>query len=163
VNLFWKKPFEATDKMVLNDFFVQASKLLCDYVDRIGPRVGRLAGIIRRYADHPEPGLFLSRHFCKDRWFAAPLNRPENFELHAHKRFKLGEKFDVNSWVRNKTGKATSAGESKSIVLLEQDINTLSEEVPNRDFSKEDIANFYNLIPSEFDKILKLYYPEESQ
>ena len=69
----------------------------------------------------------------------------------------------MNSWVRNKTGKATSADESKSIVLLEQDINTLAEEAPNRNFSKEDIANFYNHIPSEFDTILLLYYPEESQ
>jgi len=162
-NLFWKKPIEATDEMTLDDFFMQASKLLCDYVERMEPRIGRLAGIIKRYADHPEPGLFLSRHFCKDRWYETPLNRPENFELHAHKRFKLGDQFDVNSWVRNKTGKATSANESMSIVLLEQDINTLSEEAPNQNFSKEDIASFCNLIPSEFDSILKLYYPEESQ
>jgi len=162
-NLFWKKPVEETSQITLDDFFKKASELLCDYVEQVGPRVGRLAGIIRRYADHAEPGLFLSRHFCKDRWYEAPLNRPENFELHAHKSFKLGDQFDVNSWVRSKTGKATSANESRSIVLLEQDINTLSEEAPNQDFSKEEIANFCNLIPSEFDSILELYYPEESK
>lgn len=162
-NIFWKKPVESTDEIALDNFFKQASKLFCDYVDQMGPRIGRVAGIIRRYADHPEPGLFLSRHFCKDQWYEAPLNRPENFELHAHKRFKLGNQFEVNSWVRSKTGKATSADETKSIILLEQDINTLSEEAPNRNFSKEDIANFYNLIPSEFDTILELYYPEESK
>jgi len=163
VNLFWQKPEEEPNQITLPDFFQYAAKLLCDYVEDIGPRVGRLAGLIRRYAYHANPAMFLSRHYCKDRWYRTPLNRPENFELHAHKKFKLGGQFDVNSWAKNKTSKTSSAKESKPIVLFEQDINTLSEEVSNKSFTTEQITVFYKLIPSEFDTILDLYYPENSQ
>ena len=104
--------------------------------------------------------MFLARHFCKDRWDKAPLNRPENFELHAHKKFALGTDFEVNSWARSKTGKLAGDGDDKLIILFEQDINTLAEGTAERDFSKAEIKKFFGAVASELDSILELYYPE---
>ena len=103
--------------------------------------------------------MLLAKHFCKDRWYKAPLNRPENFELHAHKRFTLASDFAVNSWARSKTGKLSGDGEEKTVVLFEQDLNTLAEEAPKRDFGEVEIKKFFGAAATELDSILDLYYP----
>ena len=80
--------------------------------------------------------------------------------MHAHKRFRLTNEFEVNSWVRNKTG--TISGEHpEPIVLVEQDLNTRAEDAERRRFSAEEIARFFSAVSNEFDVILRLYYPEE--
>jgi hypothetical protein len=108
---------------------------------------------------YEKPGLFLARHFCKDRWDKAPLNRPENFELHAHKKFTLASGFEVNSWARSKTGKLSGDGDEKLIVLFEQDLNTLAEEASTRNFCEAEIKKFFGAVATELDSILGLYYP----
>lgn len=118
-----------------------------------------MAALLKRYVQHSSPGLFLAKHFCKERWLTGPLNRPGDFELHAHKRFLLAGKFDVNSWVRSGTGIVSSGEERQPIVLVEQDLNTLSEDMETRDFTKEDIEGFFSSAATELDVILRLYYP----
>jgi hypothetical protein len=73
----------------LEEFFDEASKTLTQYAEYLGARVGRLATVVSRHARHPSPGMFLSRHFCKAEILQGPLNRPESFELHARKAYKL--------------------------------------------------------------------------
>lgn len=163
LNLFWRgtKSVSPAVTPTLTEFFRDATTLLNEYADFLKTRVGRLAAVLSRYASHPSPGLFLAGHFCQERWMTTPFNRPENFELHAHKRFSMGE-FHVNSWVRNKTGHASIESDVQPIVLVEQDINTLQEEADTRSFDGGDVVRFFSGVSSEFDVILRLYYPSAS-
>jgi hypothetical protein len=143
----------------IDQFYSDAIGFLSLFKETVDCRIGRLAAVRTLYAIHDNPGLFLARHFCKDIWDEAPLNRPENFELHAHKVFPLSDKFTVNSWARSKTGNLTEEKKKKRIVLFEQDLNTLAEEAKDNSFNSEDIALFFDQIIPEFDNILKQYYP----
>lgn len=162
INLFWRKPQADAPEQTLTQFFSKATTLLNEYREFLGARVGRIAAVLNRYTQHPTPGLFLARHFCQERWLTGPLNRPGHFELHAHKRFSLADRFLVNSWVRNKTGQLSAGEENKPVVLVEQDLNTLAEETETKTFTKEDLEGFFAAAVTEFDVILRLYYPEEN-
>ena len=140
------------------DFFSKGQVLLKDYQSRFEPRIGRLAAVMTRMAPHTSPGLFLASHFCKDRWLSTPLNRPESFELHAHKRFSMGS-FVVNSWVRVKTALLVEALEKKTLVIVEQDINTMAEEEGVRSFQLSEVERFFSAVAKESDDILNLYFP----
>ena len=115
-----------------------------------------MAAVVTRVAKHEEPGKFLARHFCKDRWKTAPLNRPEEFALHAHKKFRLGDKIDVNSWVRNEAATMSIDNVTHRAVLVLQDLNTLAEPADKADLSRDDVIRFYELVCIEPDKILAL-------
>lgn len=159
VNVYWRRAKSTGACVALGDFFGKAAEILLQYAGQLSPRIARLAALAARFSPHEKPGLFLARHFCKDRWDKAPLNRPENFELHAHKRFTLASDFTVNSWARSKTGKLSGDGDEKLIVLFEQDLNTLVEEAPGKDFSEEEVKKFFGAVATELDSILGLYYP----
>lgn len=157
-NFFWRKR-EGQQDIHLEEFYQKSCQLFCEYQVLTGCRIGRLAAVLTRFAEHDSPGLFLARHFCQDRWEQTPMNRPENFELHAHKRFSLEHEFSVNSWARSKTGRLTIQDAATAIVLFEQDINTLSEEAKTKSFKAKEIKRFFGFVVPEFDSILRLYYP----
>lgn len=119
--------------------------------------LGRLAAVAARRTTAEEPGRVLSRQFCRERWLRGPLNRPEGFELHAHKTFQLLPDLTVNSWFRIKTAKGES-GEYRHIAV-EQDINTLAEEMESRRFSRKDTRRMLRAAASELDAILDMYFP----
>ncbi len=160
VNVYWRRTNFTKACVALGDFFQTAVEILLQYAAVLSPRIARLAALTTRFSPHEKPGLLLARHFCQDRWDEAPLNRPENFELHAHKRFMLASDFMVNSWARSKTGKLSGDGDEKLIVLFEQDLNTLAEEASKKRFGEEDIKKFFIAAAPELDSILRLYYPE---
>jgi hypothetical protein len=159
VNIYWRRTKSVEACVALGEFFGKATEILLQYTDLLSPRIARLAALVTRFATHEEPGLLLARHFCKDRWDKAPLNRPENFELHAHKQFTLASDLTVNSWARNKTGKLTGDGDERLVVLFEQDLNTRAEEAPSKDFTPTEIKKFFGAAASELDGILGLYFP----
>lgn len=159
INFFWKRTDQDQSAILLEDFFKRAICLFSEYQELTSCNIGRLAAVLARFAVHSSPGLFLARHFCQTRWDEKPLNRPESFELHAHKRFSLADKFDVNSWARSKTGHIKTRGIATPIVLFEQDLNTLAEEEKKRSFSPEEIEHFFETSIPEFDSILQKYYP----
>ena len=128
------------------------------YVDSYPSRITRLGAVVRRVAVHDSPGMFLARHFCKEQWEKQPLNRPESFELHAHKTYMLKSGLKVNSWVRNKS--ALQVVDKQAVVVVEQDINTV--EGTDRALTADDIGSYFQLTPAEFDRILGLYYPSEA-
>jgi len=161
INLLWRKVSPDAPEPTLAEFYGDASLQLVEYQQFLGARVGRIAAVINRYAEHPEPARFLTRHFCDRRWGDAPLNRPESLELHAHKQFALGGRFIVNSWVRNRTGTVSLSGGSSAVVMVEQDLNTLHEEVPSRSYSDAEIRAFFDEAAREFEVIMRLYYPAE--
>jgi hypothetical protein len=145
--------------MELAEFYREATPILHEYYDFLESRIARLAAVISRYTPDPAPARFLASHFCKERWLAAPFNRPASFELHAHKTFLLAGRFQVNSWVRNKTGMISEPDQPSPIVIVEQDFNTLAEEVETRQFSREEIAAYFEAVTPGFDETLSLYYP----
>jgi hypothetical protein len=158
INLFWRRQKNSAGAISLSQFHREAVPLLHEYQSFIDSRVQRLAAVVNRFVSQDEPAKFLARHFCQDRWLAAPFNRPESFELHSHKRFAVSEDLSVNSWVRNKTGRLTD--NNSPIVVVEQDFNTIAEET-ERNFTPGEIVGFFEKATTEFDSILALYFPLE--
>lgn len=159
VNVYWRRTMTTEASVALGDAHLSAVETLLQYAVQLKPRIARLAALATRFSVHENPGLLLARHFCKERWDTAPLNRPENFELHAHKRFTLASAFDVNSWARSKTGKLSGDGDEKRVILFEQDLNTLADEATTRDYSEAEVKKFFAAASTELDSILGLYYP----
>ena len=156
VAITWEPP-ETEPSTQLSTIVGQITPFLNEYRDALRARVARLAAVVSRFHRHPSPGNYLARHFCKPEWLIAPFNRPESFELHAHKRYAFSSDISVNSWVRNKT--AVLAQRATPIILVEQDLNTPVEDASERNFAVHDIDNFFRRVISELDTILYLYYP----
>lgn len=131
---------------------------LVELLDRM-PNVqfGRLAAIVARIAERANPGIALAQQFCQERWLRGPLNRPEGFELHAHKVFDLSGSGAVNSWMRIRTVKL--GNEPFGNILVEQDINTPAEEAEARRFTSTDVTAWYDAAAQQFDQVLSMYFP----
>jgi hypothetical protein len=142
------------------DFFRDAAVRFDVFRERLGVRIGRVAAIVKRAAASTDPGVQLARHFCAPRWHAAPLNRPEGFELHAHKKFSAAGLPEVNSWMRIKTGAIVRDGAPQRAVVVEQDINTLAEMLGVASFDDKALLSFYGAMPNELDTVLALYFPD---
>ena len=160
INLLWRLPTQDPGEpqgIELHDFYPQAAAQLLEYAGVVGFPVERLAAVVSRYVALAAPASFLTSHFCQDRWLTAPFNRPESFELHAHKTFLLAATFQVNSWVRNKTG--TLHLSEQPVVIVEQDLNTVAETSGTRHFNQEQIRAFFEAAPASLNDVLALYYP----
>lgn len=155
---------QAPDKDIeLLEFLRWSSGLLSDLAEFATTQVGRLACVLTRIARTEDPGRSLAQHFCKDEWLLAdgPLNRPEDFELHAHKRFRLTGEFVINSWVRCKTATVTDKqrGLDSRAVLVEQDFNTLPELLLETSYTRQQVSEFFEASPEEFRIVLARYFP----
>ena len=143
------------------DFQRLATDLILDYLSVTQGKVGRVASIMGRIAPDPNPGRTLAEHFCQEKWLRGPLNRPGDFELHAHKRFHLDALFEVNSWIRCKAAKLEKAGTEGpvSVILLEQDFNSLAEELDTREINENEIRQFFAISPRALQEVVSLYFP----
>lgn len=159
VDLQWHRLRTATEESTLTHTLGRLAVLAGHYLTSIRPRIGRLACIVTRFAVSDAPGEVLADHFCQPSWRTGAINRPENFELHAHKAYELPSGRMVNSWIRHKTASITINDDSLRAVLVEQDLNTLSEDSPDADFTPEEIDAFFIEVPGQFDEIFSLYYP----
>lgn len=159
INFFWRRAAPEVAEPTLPEFFTDAQRFLHEYVAYQGARVGRVAAVLNRYVRHDSPASFLTQHFCQERWVTS-LADVQSFELHIHRRFDLGT-FSTNCWVRNKTGTISEQGEPKPIILVEQDINTLAEDIDDKEFSENEVKEFFSAVAGEFDELLRLYYPGE--
>jgi len=142
----------------INQTLNLCSRILQEYKDCTQATIGRLALVVVKFLEQENPGLALASHFCKDKWIIEPFDRPENFEIHSHKKYTLG-RFNVNSWVRCKTGRLTKNNEP--IVLVTQDINTLAEELEENNFDIEQVKNFLKIAYKEQEQVLRKYFPKE--
>ncbi|MFH1360664.1 MAG: hypothetical protein ABIJ41_06460 [Candidatus Omnitrophota bacterium] len=134
-----------------------------DYIECTSAKIGRIALVIRRFVETEDPGKILAKHFCKEKFCMEDsklscFNRPENFEIHSHKKYPLPKsKTIVNSWVRCKSGLLKNI--KQPIVFVEQDFNTLAEDQDKLDYDAERIAAFYMESFNEQAEILKKYFP----
>jgi len=137
---------------------VRCSEVLEAYVRSSGIRVGRLALVVVRACETSDAAQLLIERFCNERSQAAPFNRSANFEIHNHKRYRLQSVGrDINSWVRCRSGLL----QQKPAVAVEQDLNTLEEELHQNTFDADAIRNHFDHAQAEAEAILRLYFPEE--
>jgi hypothetical protein len=152
------------DKFDINEFILLASDILTDYLGRTGAICGRLATVLKRFSFKDDPSREIANHFCKDIYLKKPFDSPASFELHARKRYNLLGLFEVNSWVRIKSGQLKYLNDppppSLPIVIIEQDINTISEIMETRQYSGEETSTFFSKIFDELNSVLQLYFPQ---
>jgi hypothetical protein len=151
---------ESTSALSLRPHLEWVRAIIDAYRQATNAIVGRLACVMKRASPSENAGSELATHFCKDTWLQGPLNRPEDFQLHAHKRFVMARTYTVNSWVRCISARIGTVDQQRSI-LVEHDLNTLAEELENREFSPEESNRFFESCLGEFDHIFSLYFPSE--
>jgi hypothetical protein len=164
IDFFWKGGIKDEKNSNKSEFIGLAEEVLDYYQDISKVVYGRLALVVERIAFIDKPGISLAWHFCKEERTNTVLNRPDYFEIHAHKRYKVNDEFpDINSWIRHKVV-ILKSGEHKGerVILVEQDLNTPPENINDVDFNKEMRHHFFKVIPIEMYSILKKYYPDVS-
>jgi hypothetical protein len=133
------------------------AKVLEQYVDATHVNVSRVALIISRFCPNPNPALTLIQTFCKEETRQGPFSRSESFEIHNHKIYlPQGAEFRINSWVRCKS--ATMTKDNSPIVAVEQDLNTLGNEI--RRFDSQKIHSFFQTAVTEAEQIFRKYFPK---
>ncbi len=156
---FFQNKIKEEDKVEPQEFVQRAGEVLINLLNSIGVNCGRIAAVINRFSYQDNPGKEIALHFCKDNFIEAPFDRPSEFELHSLRKYDFLQSVKVNSWVRIRSGGIKSEdGLFRPVVFAHQDINTLAEET--KTYNSEEILSFYKGVCSEFDKILKSYFPK---
>jgi hypothetical protein len=107
-----------------------------------GANLARLALVVNRLATVENPGRELCVAFCKPSVADGPLSTVQGFELHTHQVVTITPQVRANHWTRLKT--ATTPGQTGyQYVLLEQDLNTLAEEITTRRFTRRTTLAFF--------------------
>jgi hypothetical protein len=150
----------------LSNIWIECLDPLLHHVRDNQVRIGRLGFVIMRSCPIDHPAQILIDRFCnaevKDPDSAsAPLRNSTNFEIHNHKRYALQPDLVVNSWVRCRTAAAETP--PTPLVIVEQDINTISEELPKRSFDVEQIRLYFEVAANEAERILGKYFPNGDQ
>jgi hypothetical protein len=129
-------------------------------VKELDPRLGRLALVVSRVCSCETPAQTLVQRFCREETQQEPFNRSSNFEIHNHKEYVLPEiepKLTINSWVRCKT--ARLAKTDHPAILVEQDLNTLVQDIDQRQFTSDQLRTYFKVVTREADDILGKYFP----
>lgn len=104
-------------------------------------QIGRLAYALTRYVLSETPASLIAEHLCREQIVQKP--NLENLEVHIHTRKRLANAFDVNEWTRFKSGLLNLPNTpSRKIALVEQDINTLAENVAATHFGIDEVRRF---------------------
>lgn len=147
-----------TANVDLADFSSRAKEIFDQVLSLAnGVQVVRLAYVLSRTAESKDPAGALARYFLRPKLLEGPLNRPADFQLHAHKVYAPAGMPTVNSWVRWRVGALVTTG--VKVITVEQDLNTLAES--DAVYDSTSVAAFIKAAPAEMDSILDLYlsYP----
>ena len=149
------------DTILPKKFLSTEAELLGKLIENIGADCVRMAVVLERLCPKKDSARDIAIHFSKENFMKEPFDRPSAFELHSLKTYTFLDSFEVNSWVRIKSGKIQpEKGVFRPVIIAHQDINTLAELMDTRTYNNYDISNFFNNIFEEFDNTLKLYFPE---
>ena len=112
--------------------------------------------VINKIIEKENSTNFLIKHFLNKRFleniYFHDLN---NFELNFRKIISLN-KINVNSWVRFRNSKAIVRNKKRlDSILVIQDINTLSEELEQKNYSIKDLKEFVKIAFDRHSDILK--------
>jgi len=136
--------------------------ILVDYVKGGDIRVGRLALVLTRVHEVANAPQLLVQRFCNTASQKEPFNRSSNFEIHNHKVYQFPRTMlNVNSWVRCKS--ITAEVLKTGFVVVEQDLNTLTEAANETTFDAEMARDFFLEAMQEANSILELYFPKEAK
>lgn len=161
INSFWIRTQENQGEP--GNMIDSCIEVLKHYVSETDMHVGRLALIVTRAFKTEHPAKSLVEKFCKQELQTSIFSRSENFEIHNHKQYRFQgtsiENLSVNSWLRCKTGEMIADDKPVPAIILEQDLNTLVEELAQRKFTPDEIQNYFERIANEATSILELYFP----
>lgn len=162
VNFYWKQLESTRDASIdIRDIYSQFADRIATIAEKNKVVIGRLAALRMSIGNEHKPGRVLSQQFCREGILNGPLKQVEGFELHAHKVFELYQAQNVNSWVRIKT--SGSPGPDYEHIVVEQDINTLVEEINIRNFDRANIMHFFHQASQQLDSILNEYFPGKGE
>jgi len=155
LDVFWERQPSETS-LVPTDFAGAALEAFESYIKSNQEiRVVRMAFIVQRHLPKSQPGRELAKYFMRPKLLdpKGPLNRPDDFQLNAHKVYSPKKLPEINSWIRWRTV-ILKEGE-KPAISVQQDLNTLvGIETP---FTIEEIRRYFELAPGEAESTLKLY------
>lgn len=123
--------------------------------------VGRVAIVVNWAAEDKLPVDVLARQFFREDKLGGPGGPPRNFEVHVHNKFELLASLTVNSWVRIRTGEVI--GQEHRNVFVQQDINTLAEELETRNFSPADMSAFFTAATTKMPEVLSYYVSAKNE
>jgi hypothetical protein len=156
-DLYWLRPDARAPAPSVADFFAAATRVLVEYAEVTGARIGRFAAIVNRGAAHSAPGLFIGKHFLRGD-LGGGITRAESVEIDLHDRRALGP-FLVNAWLRCRTPDDPDPA-ARRIVQLVQDLNTLGEDAGASAYTSDEIREFMSLAASEHERVLAQFFPE---
>jgi hypothetical protein len=142
------------------DMVSSCVEVLEDYMESMGVQVSRLALVLTRVCRTENPAQLLAERFCRPELQTTLFDHSENFEIHNHKRLKLKD-FSFNAWVRCKTAGLLLDSSLVSAVIVEQDLNTLIEEVEQFRFAREEIRSYFQVASTEAEDTLQVYFPNK--
>ncbi len=149
------------EDLAVRKFYSLVPEVLNGYRKETVAQVGRLAGVLTQTAFVDNPAALIVSKFCRNELIDTLFKDPESFELHCHKRYKLSGLYNVNSWMRLKTGFIRLKEKNQKVLVVEQDINTFHEELNTANFIESEIEDFFKHLPDEIDSIIKYYFPSE--
>lgn len=156
----WRNlPPASTDP--LNAVAAACAEMPQRYIEVLGMPVARLALIVQHFCPVPDPAKTLIERFCNEASRGEPLNRSSTFEIHNHKVYAPQEgsvDYPINSWVRCKSG--VLLADKQPVILVEQDLNTLAEEMDSRRFDVTGMKNFFEMAATEAGQIARKYFPD---
>ena len=162
INLYWKRLESKKNTSIdIDDIFSQFADRIATIAKKNKVIIGRLAAIRLSMGNEPTPGRVLSKQFIREEILNGPLKQVEGFELHAHRVFEPYQDQNVNSWIRIKT--SGSPGPDYEHIFVEQDINTLAEEINIKNFDRANIIRFFHETSKQLDSILNEYFPGETE
>jgi len=144
----------------LEDVVRECTQVQDACVNALRMPIGRVAVIAVRACFAEDPAQKLVERFCNESSRREPFNRSAQFEIHNFKAYRPagGEiNYDINSWVRCRT--AVSKHDQRSVVQVEQDLNTLAEDLELRRFDVNAMRTFFTVATRELDDILQKYFP----
>ncbi len=160
LNIFWLRS-KKDDKASVKEFHKLVPGIFEGYRSLTGAQVGRVASVITRIINSDDPANIISNKFCRTELNESIFKNAESFELHSHKKYTFVNKYNINSWVRLRTGFFGPRETNQKVLSVEQDINTLNEESNTRDFTDSEITTFFSIVDDEMDSILSKYFPLE--
>jgi hypothetical protein len=163
LDIIWEEHEAVADAAVV-EFLRSAAEIAIDYLSEFHGNAKRAAYVLTRMADNKTPGLSLKKHFCQQRWVDGPMKSDGDFELHDQARRHLGKLFEINSWVRCKVVaiKVRTREPPTHVIMVEQEFNSLFEQMELRALTAEEIREFSRLAPEEFHRVLALYFPDRT-
>lgn len=156
VTSYWMQASETQAE--LEDILSTSIEVLEHYVEGMETQVGRLALVLTRVCKAENPAQLIVERFCKPELQTTIFNKSENFEIHNQKSLTI-QGFSVNSWIRCKTGVLVINNVAFKGVIVEQDLNTLAEQLGQRRFKNEEIKSYFQSAAVEAEANINVIFP----